>query len=48
MLADDGRAHIGIPNVRARLEQVSGGTLRIRSERGKGTVAAIVIPKDRG
>ena len=47
VFADDGRAHIGIPNVRARLEQVSGGTLRIRSERGKGTVAAIEIPKDR-
>ena len=47
-LADDGRDHIGITNVRDRLEQISGGTLRIQSEPGKGTVVTIEIPKKRG
>ena len=47
-LADDGRDHIGIPNVRDRLEQVSGGVLRIRSEPGKGTVVTMEIPKKQG
>lgn len=47
-LADDGRDHIGITNVRDRLEQMSGGTLRIQSEPGKGTVVTIEIPKKRG
>lgn len=45
VLADDGRDHIGIANVRDRLQQISGGSLRIRSEQGKGTVVTIVIPK---
>ena len=44
-LADDGREHIGIANARQRLKQLSGGTLRIRSERGKGTMVTIEIPK---
>ena len=44
-LADDGREHIGISNVKSRLEQVSGGSLRIRSEPGKGTLVTIEIPK---
>ena len=41
----DGRAHIGIENVRRRLEQQCGGTLDISSETGKGTTAVITIPK---
>ena len=45
VLADDGRDHIGITNVRDRLAQLSGGALRIRSEPGKGTVVTIEIPK---
>lgn len=47
-LPDDGRAHIGIQNVRERLSRVSGGALRIESEKGKGTVAVIIIPKKEG
>ena len=47
-LPDDGRAHIGIQNVRERLARVSGGVLRIESEKGRGTVAAIIIPKKEG
>ena len=45
VMADDGREHIGIGNVRKRLEQISGGALRIHSELGKGTVVTIDIPK---
>ena len=48
VLPDDGRAHIGIQNVRERLDRVSGGVLRIESEKGRGTVAAIIIPKKEG
>ena len=44
-LSDDGRDHIGIANVRDRLEQMSGGTLHIESTPGKGTVVTIGIPK---
>ena len=48
VLADDGREHIGIPNARDRLAQVSGGALSIQSERGKGTLVTIEIPKKQG
>ena len=36
--------HIGINNIRKRLEYSSGGTLDIVSETGKGTTATIIIP----
>jgi two-component system, LytTR family, sensor kinase len=42
---DDGRSHIGLDNVRARLATMSGGSLRIESTPGQGTIAAITIPK---
>ena len=42
---NDGRAHIGIQNVRERLRSISGGDLRIESELGKGTRATIILPK---
>ena len=45
VMADDGREHIGIANVRKRLEQISDGELHIHSELGKGTVVMIDIPK---
>ena len=41
----DGRSHIGIPNVRSRLNIMCHGTLEIISARGKGTTAIIKIPK---
>ena len=47
-LRNDGRAHIGIQNVRERLRSISGGDLRIESEIGKGTKATIILPKKRG
>lgn len=41
----DGRTHVGISNVRSRLEIMCGGTLDITSDIGKGTTAIIKIPK---
>lgn len=41
----DGKSHVGIQNVRSRLEQMSGGRLEISSAPGRGTLARIIIPK---
>lgn len=40
-----GRTHVGIQNVRNRLEALCGGSLQIRSERNTGTEVTIKIPK---
>lgn len=45
---DDGRKHIGISNVRQRLETLCNGTLTIESTLGVGTTALIKIPKTEG
>ena len=42
---NDGRSHIGIENVKRRLAMQSGGTLRIESRLGEGTLSEIFIPK---
>ena len=44
-LPEDGMSHMGLKNVRGRLERICGGELNIQSEPGKGTDAAIVLPK---
>ncbi|MGN0165664.1 MAG: sensor histidine kinase [Lachnospiraceae bacterium] len=44
----EGPKHIGIRNIRGRLEAMCGGTLTVISEPGKGTVATIKIPKEDG
>ena len=44
---DDGRNHVGIANVKYRLEVVCGGSLDIKSELGKGSVVTIRIPKEK-
>ena len=44
-LPADGKSHVGLPNVRERLEQVCGGSLDIQSAPGRGTVATIILPK---
>lgn len=44
---DDGRTHIGIENVRKRLETIVCGSLEIQSEKGVGTTAIIGIPKEK-
>lgn len=43
---DDSRSHVGIINVRNRLETMCGGTLSISSVPGKGTESIIQIPKE--
>ena len=44
--ANDGRSHVGIPNVRERLRRVCGGELRIESVPGQGTTATIFLHKE--
>ena len=44
----DGKKHIGIKNIRERIEVMCGGTLNITSIPGVGTTALITIPKDGG
>ena len=46
--SEDGRSHIGLRNVRTRLQLVSHGRLRIDSEFGCGSVVTIEIPKGGG
>lgn len=41
----DGRSHVGIQNVRARLHTMCGGKLEIMSTPGKGTIAVIELPQ---
>ncbi len=42
----DGK-HIGIANAKARLMLLCEGTLTVTSQRGRGTICEITIPKDR-
>ena len=42
-----GRSHVGIENVRNRLEIMVGGVLEIESRPGKGTVATIFLDEER-
>ena len=43
---DDGQPHVGIRNIRARIEAMCEGKLVITSKPGKGTMAVISIPKE--
>ena len=43
---DETEKHYGISNVRARLEMLCGGYLKISSEPGQGTEVCVFIPKD--
>ncbi|MDO5111626.1 MAG: histidine kinase [Clostridia bacterium] len=43
---NDGRSHIGISNVRGRLQSMCGGELLIESTPGKGTCVKIKLPKE--
>ena len=44
----DETKHVGIKNIRGRIEAMCGGALTIESEIGKGTKATIRIPKEAG
>lgn len=41
---EDGRLHIGLENVKTRIRQMVGGSVKIDSEPGKGTRVTILIP----
>ena len=41
---ESGKTHIGIDNVRSRVEQMCGGSMTIESEKGKGTMVTLRIP----
>ena len=43
----DPRKHVGIRNIRARLEAMCDGTLRVESQPDVGTTATIMLPKGR-
>lgn len=43
----DGLSHMGLHNVRERLQRISDGKLEIWSELGKGTIVTMVLPKKR-
>ena len=45
-LGYDETKHVGIKNIRGRIEAMCNGTLTIESEVGKGTKATIKIPKE--
>ena len=42
---EDGKPHVGIANVRKRLELLCGGEVEMKSEVGVGTVVTVTIPK---
>jgi signal transduction histidine kinase len=44
---NDGAIHVGLANIRWRLETMMDAQLEINSEPGKGTTAIIRIPKRR-
>lgn len=46
-IANDGRHHIGIESSRFRIEEMLGGSLKIKSEKGVGTTVTITIPKEK-
>lgn len=46
-LKDDGEIHLGVQNVKQRVEAMVGGSLEIMSTPGVGTTAIIRLPKER-
>lgn len=43
----DGRSHVGLENIEARLKNLCEGTFEIQSVVGEGTVATVRIPKEK-
>jgi sensor histidine kinase YesM len=43
---DQGSSHVGIQNVRERLAQMCGGSLRVESTPGAGTTVTVTLPKE--
>lgn len=47
-MPQDGRLHVGLANVRKRLQLVCDGDLRVESKPGQGSTVTIVVPKGEG
>lgn len=45
-ISNDGRSHVGIENIKTRLDLLCGGECEIRSTIGEGTTATVHIPKE--
>ena len=45
VISNDGHIHIGIENVKNRLEQMANGSLTLQSVLGKGTRATVRLKK---
>ena len=45
--ADDGGTHVGIENIKKRLDMMINARLEMESKKGIGTKACILIPKRR-
>ena len=43
---DTGKSHVGLQNVRERLAQMCGGSLRVESAPGAGTAVTITLPRE--
>lgn len=46
-LKDDGRTHIGLKNVKERVEKMADGKLDFYSRKGCGTIVTIYIPDEK-
>ena len=42
---EDGRSHVGMNNVRARLEQMCNASMKVESSPGNGCLSEIIIPE---
>ncbi len=45
--AEDSQVHVGLENVRRRLDMMCGGTLRITPREGGGTVVTMFLPDNK-
>lgn len=44
--SDDGRSHVGMINVKSRLEQMCGATVKVESSPGNGCKTTIIFPEE--
>ena len=46
-LSDNGRTHVGLQNVKDRVEAQCGGSVTVDSTPGEGTAITVRVPVDR-
>lgn len=44
-VANDGRSHVGLKNIKVRLQEMCGASVDVKSEHGAGTSVTVTIPK---